>query len=172
MSNKINSRFKTNSVIGLTCKASKGFTIIELVLVIVLLGILSVTVVPKLFGSNGFEEYAYQAEVIATLRSIQLRAMQQTNIGSDECHTVIITSTLLTVDDNCAANSENSVGDALNKLFVEIDSDHSVSFSPDMSFSFDAMGRPLSCADDCIIILAGNDNLRVTIESEGFIHAE
>jgi len=172
MRNKIHSTFKTNSVIGLTYKASKGFTIIELVLVIVLMGILSVTVAPKFFGSNGFEEYAYQAEVIATLRSIQLRAMQQTSIGSNECHTVIITSKLLTVDDNCAANSENSLGETLNNLAVEVDSNHSVTFIPDISFSFDSMGRPVSCSSPCEINFTGNDNLKVTIESEGFIHAE
>jgi MSHA pilin protein MshC len=169
---QINAQLAAKAYVCLKGRTNKGFTIIELVLVIVLLGVLSVTVVPKLFGSNGFEEYVYQAEVIATLRSIQLRAMQQTSIGSNECHTVIITSNLLTVDDNCVANSENSVGDALSKLSVEIETNHSVTFSPDMSFSFDDMGRPLSCSDECIITLVGNDNIRVTIESEGFIHAE
>jgi MSHA pilin protein MshC len=57
---------------------SSGFTLIELLVTIIILGILSVTIVPRMFTSNGFEAYAYRTEVISTLRNIQLRAMQQT----------------------------------------------------------------------------------------------
>lgn len=172
MNNQISSFFKKNSTIGLLAQANKGFTIIELVLVIVLLGILSVTVAPKIFNSSGFEDHAYQAEVIATLRSIQLRAMQQTSFGANQCHTVIVTSKQITVDDGCIANSSNSTGNTLNKLSVNIDSNHDITFSPEMIFSFDSMGRPLSCSSDCEITLVGSSNLKISIESEGFIHAE
>jgi MSHA pilin protein MshC len=172
MNNKINSPFKIKALSGLVSQTNKGFTIIELVLVIVLLGILSVTVAPKIFNSSGFEDHAYQAEVIATLRSIQLRAMQQTSFGVNECHTVIVTSKQLTVDDGCVANSSNSTGSALNKLSVNIDSNHDITFSPETTFSFDPMGRPVSCASPCEINLVGSSNLKVSIESEGFIHAE
>lgn len=159
-------------------KLHKGFTIIELVLVIVLMGILAVSVAPKMFNSDGFEEYAYQAEVIATLRSIQLRAMQQTSAYTDvnaygnACHTVVVTAKKLTVGSGCNAISENSAGQSLNKLSVDVDVDQSVSFSPVMSFIFDAMGRPINCNTPCVISINGNDTLSVMIEAEGFIHAQ
>jgi len=158
--------------------ACKGFTIIELVLVIVLMGILAVTVVPRMFDTDGFEEYAYQAEVIATLQSIQLRAMQQTSAYTDinafgnACHTIAVSSKLLTVDSECSLLTENSAGQSLNKVSVEVDTNHNVSLSPVMSFTFDSMGRPTSCNTPCIISINGSNTLTVIIESEGFIHAQ
>jgi len=176
MSNKkhmsLNAQLAVKPLVCLKKAPYTGFTIIELVLVIVLLGILSVTVVPKMFNSSGFEDHAYQAEVIATLRNIQLRVMQQTSFGSNGCHTIIVTSKQLTVDDGCIANSKNSQGTSLNKLSVDIENNHDITFSPEMMFSFDSMGRPISCTNDCEINLVGNDNLKVVIESEGYIHAE
>ena len=66
-----------------------GFTTIELVVTLIILGILSATIIPKFFTSNGFEEYAYRTEIISTLRAVQLRAMQQAQ--NSQCHTIKIT---------------------------------------------------------------------------------
>jgi MSHA pilin protein MshC len=175
MSNKnnflLNSSLNGKTFVSLKNKAYKGFTIIELVLVIVLMGILAVSVAPKMFNSNGFEEYAYQAELVATLRNIQLRAMQQTedyvNDFGNGCHTVVVTSKKVTVGTSCNINTDN-----LDVPTVEVDNAHSLSFSPVMSFTFDSMGRPTSCNNPCQIQLVANDNLSVVIESEGFIHAQ
>lgn len=149
-----------------------GFTIIELVLVIVVMGILAVTVAPKMFDSDGFEEYTYQAQLIATLQSVQLRAMQQTEGYTDSvdygngCHTVVVSAKNVALSADCKLNAEQ-----LNVPGVEIDNSHDVSFSPAFTFTFDAMGRPVSCTTACEILINGDANLTVKIESEGFIHA-
>lgn len=175
MNNKTHSLLKSKHLASFSYKAGQGFTIIELVLVIVLMGILAVTVAPKMFGSDGFEEHTYQAEVIAVLRSIQLRAMQQTSVASNECHTAIINAKLLTVGSNCAAISENLEGDALNNLQVEIDDGHNVTFSTsgmtNNSFTFDSNGIPANCSTPCNITIIGSDTLTIRIESQGYIHA-
>ncbi|MDO7084313.1 type II secretion system protein [Pseudocolwellia sp. AS88] len=167
----LHSQLNCKTFVGLKKQTTKGFTIIELVLVIVLMGILAVSVAPKMFNSGGFEEYAYQAELVATLRNIQLRAMQQTenyvNNYGDGCHTVVVTSNKVTVSSSCNINTGN-----LDVPTVEIDNAHSLSFSPAMSFTFDSMGKPSSCNNPCQIQLVANDNLSVVIESEGFIHAQ
>ena len=84
-----------------------------MVLVIVLMGILAVSVAPKMFNSGGFEEYAYQAELVATLRNIQLRTMQQTenyvNNYGDGCHTVVVTSNKVTVSSSCNINTKRQL---------------------------------------------------------------
>lgn len=188
MSNKnhipLSAQLAVKPFVRLKNRLHQGFTIIELVLVIVLMGILSVTVVPKMFNTNGFEEYAYQAEVIAVLRNIQLRAMQQTSAYTSdssfgtECHTVNISEKLLTVgnldivDRSCSGLSKNSEDETLNKLTVKIEDGHSLIFSPTMVFTFDSMGRPVGCNTPCEIYMIGNNNLAITIESEGFIHAQ
>lgn len=150
-----------------------GFTIIELVVVIVILGILSVTVAPKFFTSSGFSEYAYRSDAIAKLRLIQTKAMQQTNVSSDYCHRVLLTTTQLGAPDDC----DNSPSFATNWIEsatrLEIDSNDNVLFSSNIggnSFVFDSMGRPDSCGP-CDITITGEQAIVIRIEKEGYIHA-
>ena len=71
-------------------KNEYGFTLIELIVVIILISIMAVTVLPKFFTSNGFEEFTYRDELITKLRAIQLRSMQQTT--DTVCHQIQIQS--------------------------------------------------------------------------------
>ncbi len=156
-------------------KKNTGFTLIELVIVIVILAILSATVAPKFFSSNGFSEYAYRTDVIAKLRLIQTRAMQQ---ATDHCHQVMITSKKLgKVKKKAGENECTTPPEFANQLerratLVEIDSNDNVTFSPNGTvFSFDFVGRPQNCNNPCEIVIAGEQALTVRIESEGYIHA-
>lgn len=161
--------------------AQSGFTLIELVVTLIMIGIMAATIVPRLLTSNGFEEYGYRTEIISTLRAVQLRAMQQTQ--SDECHKIKISSDnkmlgLLAKDgssDNCddttwydAAKYNLSIEDGITS--VQIDNDHSVTINGS-DFSFDQMGRPVNCSSPCDVIIQGETNLTVRVESEGYIHA-
>jgi MSHA pilin protein MshC len=143
-----------------------GFTMIELIVVIIIIAIMSTTVIPKFFTSTGFQEYTYQAEVITKLRSIQLRAMQQTN--SSECHTVLVTEKAIGIPESCNLTSGNWQNETTS---VIIESGHDVTFdvsSGNYSFAFDSMGRP-SCSS-CLITVLGDSTLTIKIESEGYIH--
>lgn len=149
-----------------------GFTMIELVVVIIMLGIMATTVVPKFFTSTGFQEYTYQDEIITKLRSIQLRAMQQTNISDGTvCHTVVVTEKALGVREGCDLTNgwqgENEdTGESTTAVKVEHDD---VTLAPiNFSFTFDNMGRP-DC-NPCSITVSGDSTLTIKIESEGYIH--
>ena len=147
---------------------NNGFTIIELIVVIIILSILSVTILPKLFDSNGYEEFTYQAETITKLRSIQVRAMQQTD-GS-ACHMVLVTSSALGIPANCSDISGGWLSDTTS---VVIQTGHEVSFdvsSSNASFTFDSMGIP-DCIN-CLISIVGGNTLKVAIESQGYIHEQ
>ncbi|MEH6594318.1 MAG: prepilin-type N-terminal cleavage/methylation domain-containing protein [Colwellia polaris] len=151
--------------------SSRGFTLIELIVVIIILGILSVTVVPKFLTSKGFTEFAYRSDVIAKLRLIQTKAMQQTN--STYCHSVLVTSTKLGTPDNCSSTPSfaSAWQDSASKL--QVDSNDNITFTTNFSgntFNFDSMGRP-SCNAPCIITINGEQSISVQIESEGYIHA-
>ncbi|MBL4765549.1 MAG: prepilin-type N-terminal cleavage/methylation domain-containing protein [Colwellia sp.] len=155
--------------------SESGFTMIELIVVIIILAIMATTVVPKFFTSTGFQEYTYQAEVITKLRSIQLRAMQQTN--SSECHTVLVTEKILGIPENCNSTAadgwqgENTETGESGTTNVKIESNHEVTFdvsSGNYSFTFDGMGRP-SC-HTCLITVIGDSTLTIKVESEGYIH--
>ncbi len=170
-----NSQLTLSSNQSVLYQKHHGFTIIELVLVIVLMGILSVTVAPKLFNSDGFQEYAYQAEVVNTLRNIQLKAMQQTD--GNTCHVVNISAKELSITSLCGTPTETELEDEKQAKFVPevvIDSQDSISFQltgVSTSFSFDSLGRPVNCLSPCQVILQGSETLTVQIESEGFVHA-
>jgi MSHA pilin protein MshC len=144
----------------------QGFTLIELIIVIIILGILSVTVAPKFFTAKGFSEYGYRTDVIAKLRLIQIKAMQQTQADNSDCHRVFLTTTKLGTPDACASSEDSATK-------VKIADQDNITFSSNIignSFSFDSMGRP-SCAAPCKISINGEQTISVQIESEGYIHA-
>lgn len=153
-----------------------GFTLVELIVVIILIGILSTTVIPKLFSSNGFEEYTYRNELITKLRAIQLRAMQQTS--SAVCNRVVITPDqtqigLLATDTDQSNNCHISKWHS-ETTHVSIDSDHSVSFTSadlDQIFFFNHLGKPDDCDAPCQIKIVGSETLTIQIETEGYISA-
>ncbi len=157
-------------------RKNKGFTLIELVMTIIIIGILAVAVLPKFFDASGFEEYAYRAESISALRAIQQRAMQNTNTSS--CHQVLITAKVLgEPDDGVCSASAPSFGSnwALNAddNTSVIISQASVSYQVAVGgqyFEFDSLGRP-ACLCTVDIVIQGAESLTIRIEVEGYIHA-
>jgi len=66
-----------------------GFTLIELITVIMLVGILAVAVLPKFDGTASYEAHTHRAQLISALRLTQQRAMQQTNTTDGYCHQIV-----------------------------------------------------------------------------------
>ena len=143
-----------------------------------MLGILSTTILPKFFSSKGFEEHTYRNEVVAKLRAIQLRAMQQTNA---QCYKVVITDSrlgLMATDsstaDNCHVSNwqcEPAATDETCTTSVFIEADHQVILGGVSNLYFDNMGRPSNCTAPCQITVTGTESLTLKIEDEGYIHA-
>lgn len=171
-----------------------GFTLIELVTVIILIGILAVAVLPKFDGTASYEAHAHRSQLISALRLTQQRAMQQTDSNDGYCHQLIF--------DNDSNISRYGVPDRLDCSITtfasnwqadatgfEVDVKYQVSFSIQgknnpSGITFNSMGRPVvngtisnptisnNCAGGCIInVQSGVETLKIKIESEGYVHA-
>ena len=138
----------------------KGFTLVELIVVLVIIGVLAVSLVPRFFSAAGTSEYLYQDQLLNLLRRAQIQAMQCT-----DCSTPAITLSANTVLLGTA-----SCNDIDAELALCVAPGEAVTLTPDGSISFDNLGRPSCSAASCIISVQGESTLNVCIESEGYIH--
>lgn len=158
-------------------KQDTGFTLIELVLVIIVLAVLSATAIPRLVGKKSFEAQAYRDQLQQLLKTVQLQAMscdpdsdcQNKNTSNlYTCNKVMITATRFGIPTNC--------GNSLPATFVapqfgmsqEEANNTSVGFSTH-SITFDKLGIP-TCSGGCNISIYGETTLFLVIESQGYIH--
>jgi MSHA pilin protein MshC len=155
---------------------TQGFTLIELVIVIIVLGVLAVTAIPKFSNRSGFEDYALRDQMIARLRFVQLQGMNAdpTNGASaNACYWLVVKT-------NCFYNEQATRTGAVcnNPSTSNVCSDDSyndygpVNFSIGMlnstNYRFNLQGRLV--AGSSSIPINGDNGLSITIETEGFIH--
>ncbi len=170
----------------------KGFSFVELITVVLLIGILSVVAVARFTGSDGFAEYTFQNRFISALRNMQQRAMQDNRSGY--CYQInLITGAVNpafgppTTDyapgnqgASCATSIEHSAlalataSDEIAAENVLINAFDSAVAAPGF-IGFDGLGRPLTdlsnCSAGCQIQFVGSNTASVCVESEGYIHA-
>ncbi|SHI05600.1 type II secretion system protein [Ferrimonas marina] len=134
-------------------QCSRGFTLIELVVVIILVSILSVFALPRLLGAS-----SYQTEVTRDALIADLRVMQQHRLAGQGCQ-LIAGSDAYRLDGDCEG------GRSLSGLSLFLGSSES------FTLTMDAMGRPTGdCDNGCALQLVGQSNLSICLESEGYVH--
>ena len=134
-----------------------GFTFVELIVVILIVGILSVFIAPKFFADNDFKARGIADEIITAIRHAQRLSMTR-----GENHRIIITTSNYTV--------ENFVGDSVRHP------DGGVTFSKDFppnivtstaTIEFDQLGRPIPNSLVSIVL----EPFTITVEKEtGYAH--
>ena len=65
----------------LTDKVQSGFTLVELIIIIAILGIISVIAVSRMEDGSGYNEYMLQKRLLSALRHVQMQAMHDTRDG-------------------------------------------------------------------------------------------
>jgi prepilin-type N-terminal cleavage/methylation domain-containing protein len=123
---------------------SRGFTIIELIMVVVLIGILAVSIVPKFVDTSAFSLAGGAAMAAADIRYTQELAM-----GTHSSKTIVFTTT----------NTYYTV-DSRN---VNLPS--RVTISSGATFTFNSLGEPTTGGGSSITLGAGAETKTITVES-------
>ncbi|MBT0586876.1 pilus assembly FimT family protein [Alteromonas oceanisediminis] len=170
----------------------RGYSLVELIAVILLIGVLSVGAVARFSGSDGFAEYTYQNRLVSALRNIQQRAMNDSRNGF--CYRINLVSgtaapafgppthdyTAANAAASCSGAIDSSV-DFLATTATEMAAENIAMTSQDgastaLSFiGFNSLGQPQSnianCASGCRVDFVGSSTASVCIASQGYIHA-
>lgn len=149
----------------------RGFTIVELIVVLIVLGILSAVMLPRWRGETGFEERGYRDQVAAALRYAQKSAIAARRTV---CASFTTTPSVLTVNISAAQGAANCTPGG--PLLGPNDQNMVLAATPPAAFSsapatviFDAAGRPNAAA---LISFAGLPAaLSIIVEAEtGYVH--
>lgn len=123
--------------------SQRGFTLIELIMVMVVVGILSVFVAPRFFDANVFKSRGFADQVQATLRYAQKEAIAQ---HRNVCVAITANNIALTI-----ANAIPSLATSPCNTNLAIPGQSSntistpsaaITLSPATNFNFDALGKP------------------------------
>lgn len=150
-----------------------GFTLVELIVVILLLGILSAYAASRYSGTSSVAALTTQQEILASLRLTQNRAMQRTGY----CNRWLVAANQAgQISPQAEAGSCSSIFAAVDNdvSWVEAPSGVLLSFSPPNGYlDFDSLGRAAQCsASPCTVtISSASDQRQVCINTEGYIYA-
>ncbi|MES2584927.1 MAG: type II secretion system protein [Pseudomonadota bacterium] len=158
--------------------AVRGFTLIELIMVIVMLGILAVYAAPRMFSSNDVYERGFHDQTMAYLRYAQKTAIAQrrtvcVNFASSSSLSLSIALNPATSDCTTAGALTGPEGTAT--LSAKPGSPVAYSTTPALvNFNFNGLGQPITStgtpqATQTIRVVGVNRT--ITIESAtGYVH--
>lgn len=163
---------------------NQGFTLIELIVVVLLISVLAISVFPQINTTSDYTYISQRDQTISLLRNVQQRAMQNTQ-DSETCHLVRFETEVIGLsakknkDGSCGTDLATTIGDVDDFLLVDVEDTYTAKGALGnniTSIAFNDLGQPCfdnndpaTCATSSYVI-ALSDEHSVCIESEGYIH--
>ena len=146
-----------------------GFTMVELILVIVIAGILAAVAAPRMLGRSGFDTRGFADQLAATVRFAQkLAVAQRTDVYVQLTANDASLCYLATAP--CPAASQ-APGPGGEKPYTVSAPNGVAIASPVAALHFDAGGRPVNLAAQLDIQINGSGTHHVLVEQEtGYVH--
>lgn len=146
--------------------ASRGFTMVELVLVMVVAGILATVAMPRLVARSGFDTRGYADQVAATVRFAQKLAVAQRR----QVFVLLAPAEASLCYLAAAPCTSHAPGPGGEKPYAVGAPNGVTIVSPVAALGFDAAGRP-DIAATVDILVNGSGTHRVRVEHEtGYVH--
>ena len=147
-------------------KFKRGFTLVELIAVMVIAGILAAFAIPLFLDSNAFQSRGFYDQVISTLRYAQKAAIAQHQYV---CVAFTANSITLTINTTPTCPGTPLANPTGQTPYTVTSPSSDVTLSGYTSFYFDALGRPNPNAIQIINIT--NVTNSITVEAEtGYVH--
>jgi len=150
-------------------RSSHGFTLVELVMVIVILGILAVAIVPRFASRETFDTRGFFDQTQAAIRYAQKTAIAQRRTVHVNLTANAICLTYVE-DANCTnVNASDIVLSPASGQRFYTQAPSGVSFNTVGSFSFSPLGRPSN--PQSIGVVGDGMTRTIVVESEtGYVH--
>ncbi|MFH4558667.1 type II secretion system protein [Vibrio diabolicus] len=148
-----------------------GFTLMELILVIVLLSILSLFAASRFMGSGSFSAYALQERVISVIRQVQVNRMQSNVASPDNNFRLQVSSSC--IGSVAACTLTGSAQDARSDVVIDKSAKFSLTNAVTNPIEFNLLGNPINSASGGVSILIedkhGRSRCQVEINTQGYV---